>query len=96
MNTEINVEDLKRKKYRFISDPGHAWLEVPLADISLTGIADWISTYSYVNHGYVYLEEDCDAGLFIDAVGLGQGHFVFEYQESTPIHGYQRWGKGTN
>jgi hypothetical protein len=31
------------------------------------GIADKISTYSYQANEYVYLEEDCDAGVFLRA-----------------------------
>jgi len=57
-------------KYRFISDPGHAWLEVPRAELVALNILDKVSHYSYQNKGMVYLEEDCDAGLFIDAKKL--------------------------
>ena len=41
--------------YTYHSDPGHGWL----------GIGDKISSYSYINGGKAYLEEDCDMGLFI-------------------------------
>jgi len=54
-------------KYRFISDPGHAWLEVPRAELVELGILNKVSQYSYQHGDMVYLEEDCDAGLFIDA-----------------------------
>ena len=50
----------------FHSDPGHAWLEVPLAELKSLGVAGEISSYSYINGETAYLEEDCDAGIFID------------------------------
>ena len=54
-------------QYTFHSDPGHGWLEVPKSELVRLGVADKISTYSYQNGGMVYLEEDCDAGVFIEA-----------------------------
>ena len=54
---------------RWISDPGHEWLEVSfkeLADVGAT-INDF-SDYSYldVQNRMVYLEGDCDADRFLD------------------------------
>ena len=48
----------------WITDPGHAWLRVPLADYTAVGIT--ASKFSYVDAEYVYLEEDCDAALYLD------------------------------
>lgn len=84
-------ETLKYKKYQFIEDPGHAWLEVSTDDVRLAGIAPKISKCSYVNAGKVYLEEDCDAPLFIKAVGLEPDNIIGVYQENTPIRTYARW-----
>jgi hypothetical protein len=52
-------------------DSGHAWLKVDLADLFRSGIAGKISHYSYVlaSKGVAYLEEDCDAGIYLDAIG---------------------------
>ena len=69
-------------KYRFISDGGHGWLEVPLEELNALGIAGDITRYSYLGlpedraHGgstVVYLEEDCDAGIFAQ-VKADAGH----------------------
>ncbi len=51
-------------------DPGHGWLAVSKADCVKAGICDKISAYSYFDEEsqIVYLEEDCDAGLFLDAI----------------------------
>jgi len=64
---------MKTQKLTFHCDRGHGWLEVPREDIDALGIADQISAYSYAmaathkRAGMVYLEEDCDASLFLDA-----------------------------
>lgn len=52
------------------TDPGHGWIEVPRAEVVRLGIASKISEFSYMdrhNGPSVYLEEDCDAALFIQA-----------------------------
>ena len=55
--------------YTFYSDPGHAWLRVPLSTLSRLDIRHRISRFSYVSNDLstVYLEEDRDASVFIDA-----------------------------
>ena len=50
---------------KFFEDPGHGWLEVPLAQVAALGITNKISGYSYRKGTMAYLEEDCDATLFI-------------------------------
>lgn len=56
--------------YTFITDPGHAWLEVPLSDLKKYDIIKDISTYSYMTQTDAYLEEDCDARKFIIAADI--------------------------
>jgi len=79
----------KMTKYRFISDPGHAWLEVPRAELVALNILDKVSHYSYQNKDMVYLEEDCDAGLFMDVKGLTRDNIVDVYHAQTPIRNYE-------
>lgn len=50
----------------FISDPGHGWLRVPMKLIENWNIDILISPYSYRTTKYAYLEEDCDASVFLD------------------------------
>ena len=59
------------KKYTLISDPGHGWLKVSTLEIIRLGIADRISTCSYIDWSgkNVYLEEDCDLAIFAVAKG---------------------------
>ena len=56
-------------KYRFIHDPGHGWLEVPTGELVRLGIANQISSFSYISKDgkKVYLEEDCDLAVFAEA-----------------------------
>jgi hypothetical protein len=64
---------MKTQKLTFHCDRGHGWLEVPREDIDALGLANQISAYSYAmasthkRAGMVYLEEDCDASLYLDA-----------------------------
>jgi hypothetical protein len=51
----------------FITDPGHGWLQVPLAELDELGIRSEITPYSYKNGRFAYLEEDCDLGVYLDA-----------------------------
>ena len=77
-------------KRTFHSDPGHSWLAVPYSELLDLGIADKISTYSYIKGKTVYLEEDLDAGIYIDAV-KAKGNTVkltTKYCENTPIRNY--------
>tara|TARA_R110000787_G_scaffold208332_1_gene318276 strand:- start:314 stop:619 length:306 start_codon:yes stop_codon:yes gene_type:complete len=54
------------KSFNLYSDPGHAWLRVPLSEIQRFNLLSKISNYSYINNNYLYLEEDVDAPLYLD------------------------------
>ena len=56
--------------YVFYDTPGHGYLEVPVSDVQKAGVESKISTCSPIYGGCYYLEEDCDAPLFMDAVGM--------------------------
>jgi hypothetical protein len=58
---------LMKKTCVFYTDPGHGWLRVKRADIDTLGIRNQITEYSYVKGDWAYLEEDCDAGTFMEA-----------------------------
>lgn len=68
-------ECLEQKRVFWVSDPGHGWLAVPLAEVDRLGFGDKITGYSYVGSGwhgydgYALLEEDCDAALWFNATG---------------------------
>lgn len=50
------------------SDPGHGWVKVKRNLLTKLGIAEHVSTCSYVNGDNVFLEEDCDASLLVEAL----------------------------
>jgi len=53
--------------YILFVDAGHAWLEVPVQELKELRIDKKISGYSYEKSGNVYLEEDCDLAIFVEA-----------------------------
>lgn len=69
----------------FHSDPGHGWLEVPRALAHSLHITPRISQYSYRSHDgdTLYLEEDCDAWLFMNAA-KEQGFTINIVERNSP------------
>ena len=86
-------------KYRLFSDPGHAWLEVSFDELVKLGINKKITAWSYHKGNNVYLEEDCDAPLFLQTKKDLTGE-ITEYEEITsdynsPIRSYTPYFFGT-
>lgn len=52
----------------YIQDSGHGWLQVKYAELVKLGIQNDISAYSYRAWDYAYLEEDCDMGVYLNAL----------------------------
>ena len=64
--------------FKMYSDPGHGWLAVRLTDLEDVGLTtESFSNYSYRKGKTVYLEEDCDADIFVRA---------WQKKFSAPIH----------
>lgn len=55
----------------FHSDLAHGWLQVPKKLVNRLNIGKHISGYSYHDKNNVFLEEDYDMGLFLQAIGIG-------------------------
>ena len=55
------------KSYIMHSDPAHGWLAVKRQELIDLGILAKISHYSYQRGKTVYLEEDLDFGIFLNA-----------------------------
>lgn len=81
------------KTYKFHEDPGHGWLAVKRKELIELNIIDKISSYSYQNGDTVYLEEDCDASLFVERMKELNKPFEFNrsFKENTPIRNYQHF-----
>jgi hypothetical protein len=76
------------------SDPGHGWLAVKLSDLKMLGIESEISSYSYVKGKTAYLEEDCDASLFIKAAkarGIDVEVREGPQRDRSPIRSFQSY-----
>ena len=59
---------MKTLTLNYYQDPGHGWVKVKLSLLQRLGIAEQISTYSYMRKDNVYLEEDCDLGQLYNAL----------------------------
>jgi hypothetical protein len=79
----------------FHNDGGHGWLECNREMISSTGIAECISKYSYQRGNDVYLEEDCDMPLLLNALRERSIGVVVNdmYQDESPVREYERYTK---
>lgn len=79
--------------YIFYSDSGHAWLRVRKEEVK--SIKNQISQHSYENGDYVYLEEDCDAVLFINhkfgSIEAAKPHISERHSERSRIRSYKRY-----
>jgi hypothetical protein len=82
-----------KKKLHFHEDASHGWLAVKVKEIVDLGIEKEISGYSYMNGQTVYLEEDLDAGIYLNAMKEKHGDIEFEfkrsYRETSPIRNYK-------
>jgi len=80
----------EKKEFCFISDPGHGWLEVPVKEVRKYKIK--ISSFSYMDSGMAYLEEDCDAPTFLKAWQVNnpgrEFYFTERHEDFTPIREY--------
>lgn len=88
----------KTRTYTWISDPGHAWLSVPAADIQALELEDKISSCSYQRGSRVYLEEDGDAGVFIEAAKAKGWQLAFREgkpsNSQSPVRSYGNFDPG--
>jgi len=85
---------MNNNTYTFYSDSSHGWLEVPIHEIEKLGIKNNISNFSYINNNLAYLEEDCDAGVFIKAYEkhFGSKPKIFEsLKENNNIRYFHRF-----
>ena len=81
----------KKISIKVFADPGHAWARFPKAKLVTLGIADKISTYSYMNGSNAFLEEDCDLRTLL--VTLRDRGYEIKFNESftnkqSKIRGY--------
>jgi len=83
------------KAITYISDPSHSYLKVDVRTVENLGFMNKISEYSFFNNHYVWLECDCDAQLYFDALderGLPEPTIYSEtLNEQAPFRLYPRF-----
>ena len=81
---------MEKRNLTFTSDPGHGWLSVKLEDLTALGIAEQISSYSYMTLTRAYLEEDQDMSIFMKAAKTAGWEINIKdsYSEKTAIRHY--------
>ena len=90
--TKINTQ----RVFKFYNDAGHGWLAVPFAYLAYAlneeEVAK-ISSYSYMRGKTAYLEEDCDAGIFMKAwkAKTTAFHYQEKHCDRSPIRSYDYW-----
>lgn len=79
-------------QYRFTwhTDPSHGWLEMHTEILHKAGIADKVSMYSYMNGDITYLEEDCDAPLFLSVLDEHGLKYSFNEEHTNSEHWIRR------
>jgi hypothetical protein len=78
-------------KFNYYNDPGHGWVKVPRQKLIDLGILDKISSCSYQRGNQVYLEEDCDASHFVEAmkaIGKTVEYRTFYCNKQSKIRNY--------
>ena len=86
-----------KKQFIFHEDGSHGWLEVSYKDVTDVDIHNEISEFSYINRFLekIYLEEDCDYTLFMNAFKNKYGYKPLEvngrYHEISPIRNLPRY-----
>ena len=86
-----------KKQFTFHEDAAHAWLEVSYQDVTDVDIHKEISEFSYINRFLekIYLEEDCDYTLFMNAFKNKYCYKPLEvngrYHEISPIRDLPRY-----
>ena len=86
-----------KKQFFFHEDASHGWLEVSYKDVTDVDIHNEISEFSYIHRTTekIYLEEDCDYTLFMNAFKNKYGYKPIEnpgkYYEVSPIRDLPRY-----
>lgn len=64
-------------EYTYYCDSGHGWLAVKRVELERLGLLDKVSSYSYHKGRSVYLEEDCDLSMFLNAKRANGEYWTF-------------------
>lgn len=79
----------------WIIDSGHGWLKVKINDLLKSGVAHKISSFSYINGSHVYLEEDCDASIYLLAIDYKHDIPCKICSGDSVVRSYKRFPQGS-
>jgi|AntAceMinimDraft_5_1070358.scaffolds.fasta_scaffold150926_2 hypothetical protein len=74
--------NMKTFTITFYSDPSHGWAKVKRSILETLDIPHLISSYSYQRGEYVYLEEDNDYSLLVDALEMHGTAIILKYKHN--------------
>lgn len=95
MTSQATIQ--KNRVHIFHTDPGHGWIQAGRKECQKLGILDKISSYSYQSRDgkTLYLEEDCDMTLYLNALGYNhednRPEFDDRYSDNTFIRNLPRF-----
>ena len=75
------------KELTFVADAGHGYLKVPLKVLEVYGLVGKISGFSFKSKNFGFLEEDCDAPLFLKTIKEAGNEHHYKIVEKT-VDGY--------
>ena len=81
-------------KITYFNDGGHGWYSVKRSKLAAMGVLGKVSGFSYQKGDSVYLEEDCDAGLFFNALTEEEKQsikVIDSYSQACPVRNYERF-----
>ena len=79
----------------YYMDPGHGWLAVSRNQLTRLGIEGQITGFSYQKGQTVYLEEDGDMSLFLNALDdIQESYKIISHHTNgrSPIRNYATYG----
>ena len=67
----MEYNQFDKLKLKWFADSGHGWLRVDKTEFEKDiNASRQVSEYSYYDDDYVYLEEDCDASMYINHIQI--------------------------
>jgi len=80
-----------RLRFRYYQDPGHGWVAIKIKLLKKLGIAEQISSFSYMRNDKAFLEEDCDMARLInrlDELGITYEFIECHSSKQSKIRNY--------
>jgi hypothetical protein len=74
--------------FAFYTDTGGGWLKVPITTLARVGVVDKITTDSYMDKNYAYLDEKEDKTTFLTAFGKLYGKEAYSVEHYLHTEGW--------